>query len=255
MSEPIRWAARPTDSQQSNGKSAQAWATTLMALYETDPAIIAAVLPEPLSPSSQPLVRVSISQVTMDSGYTFGAGGFAVACRHGDVEGFYPLTMPMGGEAAVVGGREVYGEPKKLADINLQVDGDSATASVSRMGVTYMEIQAKACADTVEQQHKEASLDFYFKFLVAPDFKGFDQDPSLVYCRRDTTIRNTRKMQGDVILRDSDADPVADLPVRRMLDITLSERQASQRGEIIQQVASDLIAPFAHQRYDQFSWT
>jgi acetoacetate decarboxylase len=190
----------------------------------------------------------------MESGYTFGAGGFAVACRHGEVDGFYPLTMPMGGEAAVVGGREIYGEPKKLADISLDVSDDKAIAKVSRMGVTYMEIQAQALADADSSEQQEASLDFYFKFLVAPDFKGFDQDPSLVYCRRDTAVRNARKMQGEVILRDSDFDPVADLPVRRMVDITLSERQASQHGELIQQVPSDWISPYAHQRYDQFSW-
>lgn len=254
MSNTNRWAARPSNTSAAKPKTAMAWATTLMATYKTDPELIAAVLPKPLRPATQPLVRASVSQVKMDSGYTFGAGGFAVAAMHGDVAGYYPLTMPMGTEAAVIGGREIYGEPKKLADISLDIDDGKAVAKVSRMGICYMEIQAQECGQA-DLADKEESLDFYFKFLIAPDFNGFDNEPSLAYCHRETTIRNPKAMQGDVILRDSDYDPVADLPVREMVSITLSERQATQRGEHIEQVPSEWIAPFAHQRYDQFSWT
>ena len=38
-------------------------------------------------------------------------------CSYDGVEGTYQITMPMTTEAAVVGGRETYGEPKKLAQI------------------------------------------------------------------------------------------------------------------------------------------
>jgi len=58
----------------------------------------------------------------------FGAGTFAVEAMHGDILGGYPLVMPMTTEQAVVGGRETYGEPKKLADVTLQRDGDSSAA-------------------------------------------------------------------------------------------------------------------------------
>lgn len=249
----LRWGARTVVPGVETPKPAQAWATTLMAYFETDPDLVAAVLPLPLEPDTSPLVRVSISRVEMDSGYRFGAGGFAVAARHGEVQGFYPLTMPMGTEAAVIGGREVYGEPKKLAAVELCQDGEQYTATVARNGVCYMELRATR-GEALPGPTREDSLDFYYKFLVAPDFSGFDADPNLVYCRRETAIRNQYRMRGELILRESEYDPVADFPVRSEVSITLSERQAVQRGELVQQVPGEWVAPFAHQRYDQFAW-
>jgi acetoacetate decarboxylase len=60
-------------------------------------------------------------------------------------------------------------------------------------------------------------------------------------------------VDGEVVLRDSRFDPVADLPVRRLVELTLSERRAVQRGEIVERVPADWVLPYAHQRYDDLS--
>jgi acetoacetate decarboxylase len=46
---------------------------------------------------------------------------------------------------------------------------------------------------------------------------------------------------------------VADLPVRRLVSLTLSERRSVQTGEIVTRVPGEWIAPYAHQRYDDLS--
>jgi acetoacetate decarboxylase len=56
-----------------------------------------------------------------------------------------------------------------------------------------------------------------------------------------------------VRLRESRFDPVADLPVRRLVSLTLSERRSVQTGEIVTRVPGEWIAPYAHQRYDDLS--
>src|SRR5699024_8557568 len=108
--------------------------------YETDPEIIASVLPPPLRPAERPLVRIQIMGVTIGDGELFASGNFTVAAAHGDTEGAYCLFMPQATEPIVVGGRETYGEPKKIADIKLERDGDSVSASVSRYGATLIDI-------------------------------------------------------------------------------------------------------------------
>ena len=160
----------------------------------------------------------------------------------------------MGAEAAVVGGREMYGEPKKLAEITLDREGDEIAGAVTRHGITYLELRGRV-VESLPLPPPSTSLDFYFKFLISPDGKGFDDDPALVYCRRENTARKAERVDGEVILRESPVDPVADLPVRRLLSMTLSERQSLQRGEIVDRVPSEWVAPFAHQRYDRFSWS
>jgi acetoacetate decarboxylase len=93
----------------------------------------------------------------------------------------------------------------------------------------------------------------YFKFLPSPDGKGFDAEPSLVYCYRDESTRTLEAVSGEVTLRESRFDPVADLPVRRLREITIAERRSTQTAEINTQVPGDWLLPFVHQRYDDLS--
>jgi acetoacetate decarboxylase len=68
---------------------------------------------------------------------------FSVAARHGDLAGDYPLFMPQSTEQSVTGGRETFGEPKKLADIAVDRDGDSVTASVTRLGYPLISVSGR----------------------------------------------------------------------------------------------------------------
>lgn len=253
MSTAIRYAAQTQDlTQQEPAKTetAQAWSQSVAAVYETDPEIVAAILPKPLEPADEPIVRASISSVKMGD-LEFGAGWFGVNARHEGTDGAYALLMPMSAERAVIGGREMYGEPKKLADITVNRDGDSISGSVSRAGVVVWEINGKVTGEL--EAGPENKLDFYFQFLLSPDGKGFTDEPALVYCHKEAMLRSKESVEGELILGESPLDPVADLPVRRMLSITTSERQTSQRGEIVSRVPSEWIIPFAHQRYDNFT--
>jgi acetoacetate decarboxylase len=53
-----------------------------------------------------------------------------------------------------------------------------------------------------------------------------------------------------VILRDSPFDPIADLPVRRVVSITYTESVQAQTGAIVGTVPAASLWPFRHQRYD-----
>ncbi len=143
----VRYGARSLDelrNREIEATKVDTWATTLVGVYESDPDAIRAVLPPFLTPADEPLVRVLVATVDMGGGYPiFGAGSFSVACRHEDVDGDYALVMPMTTEQAVVGGRETFGEPKKLAEIALTRDGDHVSGSFTRMGTTFVEINGR----------------------------------------------------------------------------------------------------------------
>jgi acetoacetate decarboxylase len=252
----VRYGARTPEellNREVKATSVGAWSTSLTASYETDPDVVAAVLPPPLEPTGEPLVRVSVARVDLGWGYPpFGAGTVAVQARHGGTVGNYPLVMPMTTEQSVIGGRETFGEPKKLAQVTLERDDDRVVGRVTRMGVTFVELTGTVGAD-LDPPDDQARVDFYFKFLPAPDGKGFDAEPSLVYCHRTETYRSLAPVDGTVTLTESRFDPVADLPVRRLVSMTLSERRAVQRGEVVGRVPGDWLLPFVHQRYDDLS--
>lgn len=224
------------------------WSVGVTAVWETDPEVVAAVLPAPLEPPAQPLVRINISQVDI-SGYSLGAGTFAVAARHDALPGWYPLLMPMTTERALTGGREVFGEPKKLGEVSVERNGDEVIASFGRQGITLVEVRGRV-GEPLEPPPLTTKTDFYFKFLPAPDGDGFDSDPKLVYCHREERTRSLHRVDGEVTLGESPFDPIADLPVRRLQEIRLGERQSDQRGEIVATVPGEWLLPYVHQRYD-----
>jgi acetoacetate decarboxylase len=232
---------------------AEIWSTTLVATYRTDPELVAAVIPPPLVSGDEPLVRVTVATVDLGRGYpVFGAGTFAVHARHDDVTGDYALVMPMTTEQAVTGGRETFGEPKKLAEIILDRDEEKVYGAFTRMGTRFLEI-AGVVVEEVEPAPKRTRTSFYLKFLPSPTGKGFDGDPLLVHVKRQERTRRQWQLQGDVILRESRFDPVIDLPVREMIDIELAERSSIQTGEVVRSVPGEWLAPYVHQRYDDMS--
>src|SRR6266487_6918501 len=144
----IRYGARPPEERRNREVEVvqrQIWTRAVTVVFETDPAAVAAVLPPPLEPSAEATTartaRLRIATVDMGTGLKpFGAGWFGVRCRHGSTEGEYALFMPMTTEQATIGGRETFGEPKKIADVSLRVDDGRLAAHVERMGFRVVEV-------------------------------------------------------------------------------------------------------------------
>ena len=61
------------------------------------------------------------------------------------VEGIWLLTMPMTSEQAVIGGRETYGEPKKIAQIDFARNGERVSAPSSRAWGSRISKRAARC--------------------------------------------------------------------------------------------------------------
>jgi len=252
--EPIRYAARPPEKRRNREVEATAnpiWSKALTVVFETDPELVASVLPRPLEPSA-PAARLRVAVVDMGTGLEpFGAGWFGVRARHGEVEGEYALFMPMTTEQSTIGGRETYGEPKKIGEVSLQVEGDQVSGRVARMGSTIAELSGTLGAE--QPGYERDKVDFYFKAFPSPDGNGLEGDPALVYCRRQEVARLVRPVTGECKLLEAPLDPVADLPVRRVVSFEYAEISTRQNGEIVERVPAEWVAPFLHQRYDDLS--
>ncbi|MEV0265550.1 acetoacetate decarboxylase family protein [Streptomyces sp. NPDC050617] len=243
-----REAAEVEAERERNTRLPDIWSTGVVALWESDPDAVAAVLPPPLKPTGRPLVRAAISKVDLP-GYPLGAGSVAVAAHHAGHDGWYPLVMPMTHERALIGGREVFGEPKKLGEVVIERDGGVVRAYLARHGIAFVEVRG-AVGGALPLPPTAEKLDFYFKFLPGVDGVGFDADPVLVHCTRTEKVRKLEAMSGDVLLRESAYDPVADLPVRRLVEITIGEKTTDQKGRVVERVSARALLPYVHQRYD-----
>lgn len=248
----VRYGARTeaeiTAARAAGSRLPEIWSTGVTAVWESNPDAVASVLPPPLKPTGRPLVRATISKVDLH-GHPLGAGSVAVAALHDGLEGWYPLVMPMTDERALIGGREVFGEPKKLGEVTVERDGLVVRAVLARHGIAFVEVRG-AVSGRLPLPEPAEKLDFYYKFLPAVDGRGFDADPVLVHCTRKEQFRALERITGDVVLRESVYDPVADLPVRRLVEITIGEKTTGQQGRVAERVSAQALLPYIHQRYD-----
>lgn len=240
-------------SAQANPEFLASTVYSLRAVYETDPRIVAAVMPKPLVPTARPEVCVTFSQVAMHIrpglSVEIGSGVFGVRARHEGVEGIYLLTMPMTAEQAVLGGRDTYGEPKKLAQIAFERGSDTLAARATRMGIAYLELRGRAHEELGPREFTEYG--YCFKALPSCEKPGeFDADPLLVRLEWRHQHTRVRSVEGEVVLRDSPFDPVADLPVRRLVRLEYEEGTSQSNGRVLRSVPGEWLAPFLHQRYD-----
>jgi acetoacetate decarboxylase len=226
---------------------------SIRCVYETDPAIAAAVIPRPLLPAARPEVCVTFSHVAMELGpgvtFEIGSAIFGVRASYDGAEGIWLLTMPMTAEQAVVPGRETYGEPKKIAAIEFAVEGDRVAARVTRMGIAYLEVEGTLGESLGARDFSEIA--YCMKaFPSCEKGKGFDQDPLLVRLNWHHQQKSVQRVTGALTLRESPFDPVADLPVRKLVRLEYEVGRTESNGEVLRAIPGEWLLPFLHGRYD-----
>jgi acetoacetate decarboxylase len=238
---------------ENNPEFLESTVRSIRCVYETDPALVAAVIPEPLKPTDRPEVCVTFSHVAMhispELTIEIGSAIFGVRAFYDGVEGTYLLTMPMTTEQAVVPGRETYGEPKKIAQIDFERDGDRVKAAVSRMGMTYLSFEGTIGKELGAREFTE----YGFCHKAQPSCekgKAFDQDPLLVRLEWKHKHRQANELDGTLTLGESPFDPVADLPIRRVVRLEYEEGNTESNGKVLREIPGEWLLPFLHGRYD-----
>lgn len=232
---------------------------SIRALYETEPEIAAALLPKPLEPSTAPEIFVQFANVAMqlskERTLTIGAVTVGVACSYEGRPGYYVLAMPMEGEFVVIGGREKYGEPKKIAETEFSLVGDEVRAKVTRHGVTFLELSGTLGDPTGGPRQFTEN---FFCFKAMPSIAagvdkdgGFDGEVFLTQLDWERNYSEVRHIvNGEIILRESPYDPLVDVPVKRLLQMEFAEGTTQTSGQILRAVPGEWLEPFLVQRYD-----
>ena len=168
---------------------------TLTILFETKPEDIANVLPPPLEPTGRPFAACGLGEFNSSVGRWKG-GGLFIPARYGDLRGQYVAAMYGDLDSPCFYGRAKVGEPKKLARVVLEMEGDRMRGSLTRHGVTVIEMEARLTQDRPVEpglrpstrpwsaQTRSSGGNFNFKFALKPDASGFEWGPVLMYGTR-----------------------------------------------------------------------
>lgn len=226
---------------------------SLEAVYLTDPDILAAVIPPPLRTPPEPRVHVRVTDIDLEmpGGHRHHemVGYIAVDAVHDGTVGEYPLLIPIDLESALAISRERFGEPKKLAEITLERRGDHVEATMTRHGVTFVEI-AGEIVERMAVPEPYPATQFWFKFLPAVEGRGFDAGPFLVRVDQVRSPESVERVDGTLVLADSPTAPVADLPVLEMVSLVHTTRRSTIAPRLVGPVDAEAFLPFAAARYD-----
>lgn len=205
-----------------------------IAIYRTDPVAVETILPPPLKPTQPPTAVAFIGRYRQTSfGSVYNEGALFVQARFGAEVGWYCVAMPVDDDTAMIGGREQFGFPKKMADrITLEASGSQVVGRVRRKECEILRIEVEPSAaltpqdlsalgpEAVDEKGQACTevVSFLFKHFPSPDYTRFDYLPRLV--RQVTRFRarsDVRKGTGRVVVTSSPWDPLGEVPVESLI--------------------------------------
>jgi acetoacetate decarboxylase len=238
-----------TASQRVYSRYHQLGVRTLSVYFETDPDALRDILPPPLGPAPNPVAVGWVGEIgSSNATGPYFTAGLAVRARYGDTVGNYILSAPVTTPEAMTFGREIFGEPRKLAKIVFEDQDEHVWGSAERHEIRILSMRGR-CSDPAPTGRQDIPY-FTFKFLPRPDGSGFDSPPQLVQVTTDLTVLKARRGRGEMVFRDSPHDPLIDIPVRQVLDAVYAEGHSYTSGRVLTQVDSDAFLPYAFSKND-----
>lgn len=187
--------------------------------YRTDPAALAAILPEPLV-APDAIVKYEFIRMPNSTGfgdYTESGQVIPVTFEGGD--GTYVHSMYLDDDAPIAGGREIWGFPKKLATPKLSHEGEvivgtlhygSVLCACATMGFKHVAIDKDAIKHAMEKPN--------FLIKIIPHVDGTPRICELVrYYLQDITVKEAWSSPADLQLFRHVMADVARLPVLEVL--------------------------------------
>ncbi len=191
--------------------------------YESDPQAVRAFVPEPLEPDGSGQVFYEWIKMPDSSGFgSYTESGVVIPCLFRGAPVNYTAMMFLDNEPATTAGREIWGFPKRLGEPRLRVASDTLTGTLDyggeRVATGTMVYKAETvCPEPQDCADKAAKTQVNLKLI--PDVDGSVKVAQLVaFDPADITMKGFWRGNARLDLRAHVNAPVADLPVRRVVD-------------------------------------
>jgi acetoacetate decarboxylase len=107
----------------------------MIVTYESDPEAIRAAVPEPLEPDGSNTVLYEFIRMPDSTGFgDYTETGIVIPCTYRGEAVNFTAQMYLYCEPPISGGREIWGFPKKLADVSLKVNRDTLAGRLEYAG-------------------------------------------------------------------------------------------------------------------------
>lgn len=235
--------------------------------WETKPEIIERILPPPLEPIEIPLVSSFIAYYPKtNQGQPYYESALFIRSKYEGEYGNYFLAMHVDDDRAMIGGREICGFPKKMANISIKRDGNKINAFSERLGTRYIEVEVDLSGQFNDSEtpnilkkykvlpsRKKGTINYNFKYFPSPEKDGFDYKPRLV--RQETLIKPASMEMGtaEITLKSSKHDPWGEIEVVKVLGaLFLKTNNTMLPGSVLTEVDPDEFLPYSYISWDWY---
>jgi acetoacetate decarboxylase len=195
----------------------------LNVVYESDPAAIRAMVPEPLAPDGSDTVVYEWINMPDSSGFgAYRESGIVIPCTLDGEAVNYTAMMFLNDEPPITAGREIWGFPKRWGEPSLGVVRDTLTGTLSYSGErvamgTMVYKHDAACGDPQDCAARLGKTTVNLKLI--PCVSGGPRVAELVaFSMTEITVKGFWRGPARLHLVPHANAPVADLPVRRVVE-------------------------------------
>ncbi|MBD3228969.1 MAG: acetoacetate decarboxylase [Candidatus Lokiarchaeota archaeon] len=235
--------------------------------WKTKPEVIERILPPPLEPIEIPLVSSFIAYYPKtNQGQPYYESALFIRSKFKDEYGNYFLAMHVDDDRAMIGGREICGFPKKMANISIEREENIINAFSERLGTRYIEVKVDLSGKFNDSEtpnilkkykvlpsRKKGTINYNFKYFPSPDKTGFDYNPRLV--RQETKLKPISMEMGtaEITLNSSKHDPWEELEVVDILGaLYLKTNNTMLPGSVVAEVDPDTFLPYSYISWDWY---
>ncbi|MFW9908193.1 MAG: acetoacetate decarboxylase family protein [Candidatus Thorarchaeota archaeon] len=233
---------------------------TLSVVWETKQEIAERLLPPPLEPFDKPIARAYVCEFPKTNfGISYYETALMLVCKYKGEVGVYILAMHVNNDMAMALGREMFGYPKKMAEIEFKRGKLGASGWGKRQGVKVVEIASKIMKTISAEEAVEMQLGpsegedtvFAFKHFPAHDGDGFDYPPRLISSPVAYTRRMVRVGPADIKFQPSKYDPWHEIEVVKMVGAIFTVANTSMlRGKVLAEAEADTFKPYSYLKWD-----
>lgn len=189
-------------------------------LFKTTPETLQALVPAPLVPNPDSVLFIYFAQfnVVTPTRFNYLEMGIGVPASFSDTAGQYAVYLYLDKAGAIVPGREIYGWPKKDAEISLTEVKGGITAQVVREGVMLADAKLHLLekVDPILQQPSAP----WFNLKLIPSVKK-NAPPDIMQLTSTVIESEMKEMYtGSATLKlgSSVSDPLGDIPILAVLE-------------------------------------
>jgi acetoacetate decarboxylase len=224
-------------------------AVMIMAMFRTKAEAVKRVLPPPLEPDPDSTGLAYVAEFHRTNfGVTYNEAALFISAQYKGEAGNYCLSMPVTNDMAMIGGREVYGFPKKMAEkISIEREENKVTGVCIRKGIPIITIKTNLTGPAEPEALPPAKPNYLFKYFQDPGLSTFDYKPRLVKQHSEIDWGKVEIGNGELTLAKSEYDPIYEIPIEEVLmtGYTKGLEIRMQPGEVIAEVDPIEFMPYS----------